>query len=337
MIDSLREYAKLVRPYGILFLGFTPVFGAICNGETDFFRLFILFLIGILAHIFTFVQNDIFDIEIDKKSSYVSERPLIIGTVSNRAAISIVIFSLILSVAMAGIFLFTTFSFLVLLLSFLLMTLYNKYSKSLFCMEYILGIGVFTYSLFGALTVSDKISNLAIIVGLVGMMQWLFSVGIFANMKDVKYDTKMGVKTTPTILGVKEVKNELQITTIFKSYAFATKILHIFIASLPFLLQLTSIYVFNLPIPSFFFAFLSIIVLYLVIKIFSTPISQRDKMLVYEGLQEGLSLLLIPTALMSYLFEKIGVTQTILIIVLMILWPLSSLRVVFGKKLIPLE
>jgi hypothetical protein len=60
-------------------------------------------------------------------------------------------------------------------------------------------------------------------------------------------------------------------------------------------------------------------------------------MLVYEGLQEGLSLLLIPVALTSFLFEKIGITQTMLIIILMILWPLSSLRVVFGKKLIPLE
>ena len=133
-----REYAKLIRPYGILFLGFTPVFGAICNGESDFTHLFILFIIGILAHIFTFVQNDIFDIDIDKKSSYVSERPLIVGTVSKGEAIFLVTFSLLLSVVMAGVFLFTSLSFLVLLLSFLLMTLYNKYSKRLFAMEYIL-------------------------------------------------------------------------------------------------------------------------------------------------------------------------------------------------------
>ncbi len=332
-----REYAKLIRPYGILFLGFTPVFGAICNGETDFTNLFILFIIGILAHIFTFVQNDIFDIEIDKKSSYVSERPLIIGTVSRGEAIFLVIFSLLASVALAGVFLFTNLSFLVLLLSFLLMTLYNKYSKRLFAMEYVLGIGVFTYSLFGALTVSEKVSTLAIIIGLVGMMQWLFSVGVFANMKDVKYDTKMGVKTTPTIFGVKEADDSLQIPIVFKCYAFAIKILHISIASLPFLLQFTSIYVFNLPLPPLFFIFLSIIILYLVAKIFYTPLSRRDNMLIYEGLQEGLSLLLIPIALMGFLFEKIGVTQTMLIIILMILWPLSSLRVVFGKKLIPLE
>jgi len=332
-----KEYAKLIRPYGILFLGFTPVFGAICNGDSDFTHLFILFIIGILAHIFTFVQNDIFDIDIDKKSSYVSERPLIMGTVSKGEAAFLVMFSLLLSVVMAGVFLFTSLSFLVLLLSFLLMTLYNKYSKRLFAMEYILGIGVFTYSLFGALTVSEKVSTLAIIIGLVGMMQWLFSVGVFANMKDVKYDTRLGVKTTPTMFGVKELNDELQIPAMFKGYAFVIKILHIFIASLPFLLQFTSIYVFNLPIPLLSFIFLSIIILYLVAKIFYTPLSERDKMLVYEGLQEGLSLLLIPVALTSFLFEKIGITQTMLIITLMILWPLSSLRVVFGKKLIPLE
>jgi len=336
-MSKLKEYAKLIRPYGILFLGFTPVFGAICNGESDFTHLSILFVIGILTHVFAFVQNDFFDIDVDKKSYYVSKRPLVTGTVSKKGALGIVIFSFLLATAIAGIFLFTILSFLILLLSFLLMTIYNKYSKSLFGMEYILGMGIFAHSLFGALTVSNRITSLAIIIGLVGMMQWLFSVGIFANFKDVKYDTKMGVKTTPTILGVKAVGNTLQIPALFKGHAFATKILHISIASLPFLLQFTSIYVFSLPIPSFFFILLSIIILYLVAKIFSTPLSKRDNMLVYEGLQEGLSLLLIPVALMSYLFQNIGIAQTMLIIILMILWPLSSLRIVFGKRLIPLE
>ena len=273
---GLREYAKLIRPYGILFLGFMPVFGAICNKESDFVRLSFLFIIGILAHIFTFVQNDIFDVDIDKKSSYVLGRPLIKGTVSKVEALVLVVFSLLLSFVIAGVFLFTAMSFLVLLISFLLMTFYNKYSKRLFGMEYVLGIGVFTYSLFGALTVSNKVSILAIIVGLVGMTQWFFSVGVFANLKDVKYDIKMGVKTTPTMLGVTEAGDELQIPIIFKFYAFGTKILHIFIASLPLLLQFTSTYVFNLPIPLFVFIFLSIVILYFVVKIFSTPLCKRD-------------------------------------------------------------
>lgn len=332
-----REYIKLIRPYGMLFLGFTPVFGAICNGESGFSHLSMLFVIGILIHIFTFVQNDLFDVDIDKKSSYVSERPLVTGLVSQKGALCIVIFSFLLSVIIALVFLFTLPSLLVLLLSFLLITLYNKYSKQLFIMEYILATGVFTIAIFGALTVSDRVSSLSLIIGFVGMMQWLFSVGVFANLKDVKYDTKAGVKTTPTILGVKAKDDTLHIPLLFKSYAFGIKILHIGVAGLPFLLGLTSLYVYYLPIPSIIFILLSIIILYLVRRIFSTPLSERDQMLVYEGLQEGLAFLLIPVVLMSYLFENIGVIQTLLIITMVIIWPLISLRIFFGKKLIPLE
>lgn len=336
-MGNIKDYAKLIRPYGMLYLGLTPVFGAICNGEFNLSNLFLLVVIGLSAHVFTFVQNDIFDIEVDKKSSYVTERPLVSGVISKRAATAIVLFSFLLSIIIASIFLFTFLSFILLFVSFLLVTIYNKFSKKIFGMEYILAIGIFTYGLFGALTVGDDISNLAIIISFVAMMQWIFSVGIFANLKDVKYDTKAGVKTTPAIFGVKAIKNTLKIPSLFKIYAFGLKTLHIIIAALAFIFSYTSLYVFNLPIPSISFILLSGIILYLVKKILSTPLSNRDKMLVYEGLQEGLAFLLIPIVLLSYLFENIGIIQTLFLIALMIIWPLSSLRIVFGKKLIPLE
>jgi len=54
----MKQYLILVRPYGMLFLGFTPVFGAIANGEFTLFPLLILFIIGLLAHLFGFSQLD---------------------------------------------------------------------------------------------------------------------------------------------------------------------------------------------------------------------------------------------------------------------------------------
>jgi len=336
-MGRLIDYVKLVRPYGLLFLGLTPFFGAVCNGENDIIHLFFLVLIGILIHVFTFVQNDYFDIEIDKKSVYVLDRPLVTGEIKKKTSLYMVISSFLLPLIINLLFLFTFQSFVMLLVSFFLITLYNIYSKRIVGMEYILAVGVFTTGLFGAYSVSSEISGLAIIVSFVNMMQWIFSVGIFANLKDVKYDTRIGVRTTPTILGVKVIGDEFSIPFLFIGYAFFIKTLHILIAFLPFLLRDTEIFVFDLPIPFLFFILLSIVILYLVAKIFSTPLSQRNKMLVYEGLQEGLSLLLIPVALMSYLFENIGIAQTMLIIIAIIIWPLSSLRVVFGKKLIPLE
>jgi len=336
-MNKYLEFAKLIRPYGMLYLGLTVVFSAISNGMFNLFNLSILFFIGVLLHIFTFVQNDIFDVSVDKQSIYVSKRPLIIGSISQKEAFYIVVFSFLLSIILAFIFVFTPLSFIFLLLSFLFVSLYNKYSKRIFFMEYLLSIGVFTFGLFGAFSVSSTISSLAIIICFFSFIQWLFSVGVFANLKDVEYDTKVGIKTTPTLFGVKIIDNQLFIPNVFKVYAFGIKILHIFIALLPLLFGLTSIYVNSLPIPLFSFVILSIFILFLLGKIFSTSLSERDKMLIYEGLQEGLAFLLIPTVIASYLIENIGALPTVLLVIFMIAWPLACFRILFGKKMIPLE
>ena len=224
----MKRYFKLIRPYGMLFLGFTPVFGAIANGELTLSHLTLLLVIGLLAHIFTFVQNDYYDVEIDSKSKYVSDRPLVAEGISRNTAFVIFFSSFLLSLTIAMIFFFTIYSFIVLLISFLFMTFYNKYSKRFFAMEYILGAGVFTYGIFGALTVSNHVPSLVIIVSAAGFMQWLFSVGISANLKDVEFDTKQGIRTMPTVFGVKAIGKRLLIPVSFWVYVFGVKIIHIF-------------------------------------------------------------------------------------------------------------
>jgi 4-hydroxybenzoate polyprenyltransferase len=321
----------------MLFLGFTPVFGAIANGGFDYFRLTALLSIGLLAHIFTFVQNDYYDMEIDSKSEYVSKRPLVKGNITQKKAFVLFFSSFLISLFISIFFLFSLYSFVVLLISFLLMTLYNKYSKKHFGMEYILGLGVFNYGIFGALTVSNIISNLAIIVSFFGFMQWLFSVGVSANLKDVEYDSKLGIKTTPMIFGVKALKNKLIITYTFKIYAIGIKIINILIALLPFYLGYTSIFVYDFPIPLFLFFMISLILLYLMIKIITNPKKEREKMLIYAGLQEGFTLLLIPIFLISILVDIFGGIQALFLILLFIFWPLFWFRLLYGKKMIPFE
>lgn len=333
----MRQYLILFRPYGILFLGLTPVFGAIANGEFSLFPLILLCIVGFLVHIFTFVQNDYYDLEIDSKSAYVSNRPLSSGVISQKKVFIIFITCFILSLIITTAAFFNLFSLLALLLTFLLITMYNKYSKRQSGMEYILSCGVFTFGIFGAITVSNNITSFAIFVSTFGFMQWLFSVGISANLKDVDFDSKQGIRTTPIILGVQAIDNNLLIPSRFKVYSFLIKILHISIAFFSFLFGYTSIFVYGLPIPGICFLLLSILLVYLTWKILSTPISQRDKMLIYIGLQEGLALLLIPITLMSYLIENISIIPTISLILIIVLWPILTFRILFGKRLIPLE
>jgi len=333
----MKLYLKLIRPYGMLFIGFTPFFGAIANGEYRLLPLTILVIIGMLAHIFTFVQNDYYDTEIDKKSKYVSNRPLVTDGISIKTAIVIFLSSFIFSIILNMIFLFSIYSFLMLLFSFLCMTLYNKYSKRFFGMEYVLAIGVFSYGIFGTLTVSNSISNLAIIISSIGFMHWLFSVGVSANLKDVEFDTKLGIRTTPAVFGVYAKDKRLVIPISFQIYAYFIKIIHIFIATLPFIFGYTSILVYDFPIPGICFLLIALPLLFLTQKILSTPLSKRDNMLIYIGIQEGLALLLVPIALISILIDSISLLLTFLLILLLIFWPLFWFRTLFGKKMIPLE
>jgi len=336
-VGVIRECIKLIRPYGMLFIGFTPVFGALCNGQFDAFQLFLLLIIGILGHIFVFVQNDYYDTEIDRQSKYVMQRPLISGGISRKQARILFLSSFFLSIGLAVIFFFSIVPFIILLISFFLMTLYNRYSKRLPGMEYVLGLGVFTYGLFGALTVSNEVSTLAIIISCVWFLQWVFSVGVSANLKDVKFDTKLGIRTTPVILGVHVQGNQLKKPLGFIIYSYTIKGAHLLVAMLPFVLGFTSMLLYGYPIPLLGFIVIAFLLLLTTTGILTTSLKKRNLMLQYEGAHEGLALLLIPFVLLSYLVDHLGVLPPLFLIILLVLWPLLCLRLLFGKTLIPLE
>ncbi len=333
----IREYIKLIRPYGILFIGFTPVFGALCNGEFNLFHLSVLLLIGLLGHIFVFVQNDVYDVEVDRQSKYVMQRPLTSGGVSSTNARILFLGSFFLSVVLSVVFLFSVRSFVFLILSFVLMTLYNRYSKRTPGMEYILGAAVFSYGIFGAFTVSDHVSLFAVIISSVAFLQWVFSVGISANLKDVEFDTKLRIRTTPVLFGVRVAGNRLKKPLSFLLYTYGLQLVHLAVVMFPFVLGLSSPLLTGYPIPLIGFLVLACILLYTTRGILTAPLDRRDQMLRYEGIHEGLALLLIPFVILNFLLEHLGVLLSVSILVILILWPLLCLRLLYGKKLIPLE
>jgi len=186
--------------------------------------------------------------EIDQQSKYVVQRPLTKGVISRRQARILFLSSFFISMVLAIVFFFSFRSFGVLLLSFLLMTLYNRYSKRVPGMEYVLGAAVFSYGMFGALTVSDEVSLFAIIISIVAFLQWIFSVGVSANLKDVEFDTKLGIRTTPVLLGVHVEGDRLIKPVRFIMYTYTAKGVHLFVALLPFCCL-------GILFPSLFFSF----------------------------------------------------------------------------------
>lgn len=336
-MGAIREYIKLIRPYGILFIGFTPVFGALCNGEFNVVHLSLLLLIGLLGHVFVFVQNDYYDVEVDRHSKYVVQRPLTSGMVSRTSARVLYLGSLLISVILASVFLFSVRSLAILFLSFLLMTLYNRYSKRLPGMEFVLGAAVFLYGIYGALTVSDQISLFALIISSVAFLQWIFSVGVSANLKDVEFDTKLGIRTTPVLFGVQAVGNQLKKPVLFLIYTYGLQLIHLIVIMLLFVFGYTSPLLSGYPVPLVGFLILSCMLFATTRGILTTPLDRRDQMLRSEGIHEGLALLLIPIALLNYLIEHLGLFLQLLLLIFLILWPLLCLRFLYGKTLIPLE
>ena len=103
--ERIKGYIKLMRPYGVS-QPLVVLYCALCNGQFDFFPLLGLVIIGIFSHIFGFVQNDYFDLEIDKKSKYVSERPLVKSIVSRKGALFLILFSFFAAIILAYLFFF---------------------------------------------------------------------------------------------------------------------------------------------------------------------------------------------------------------------------------------
>ena len=200
-------------------------------------------------------------------------------------------------------------------------------------MEYVLGVVHLFFGLFGALTVSDVLSPLVIFVVLFVLIQ---HAGVSANFKDVKYDSEQGIKTTPILLGVRAVDDELRIPAVFKIYAFSIRGINIGIALLPFIAGYVSMFLYSFPIPIICFFILSPLIIYTQWKMLSTPLSERDTMVRYAGLLEVLTYFLLPVVLMSYLTENINIFAPILLIVVPPLWVKFYVRAFFGKRM-PLE
>ncbi len=329
MNEKLRAYIQLTRPYAAYLIPSIVLLAAICNGSPSVSEFLLLLIVGILLHIVLMVQNDYFDVEIDRHSPFVSDRPLVTGIISTRSALILWFIASIISLIIVGVF-FSTEAFIFLLSTLLLFTLYNKYSKNIPGMEYILGLSAFTCGLFGANAASDNLSLLSIIISILAMLKYVFNVGVSANMKDLKYDKSFGLKTTPMVFGVEAKGEKLHSPSIFFVYAFLLKVAYIGVALIPFLLGVVSLQVYNLPVPLILFFLCSIAILATIPRIFSA--SNRSELVTHAGRQELLSYFLLPVIPMSVIVEY-SPPLFLLFLFGPPLWIKLSLRLFFKKNL----
>ncbi|HEC82598.1 MAG TPA: hypothetical protein ENI53_01775 [Thermoplasmatales archaeon] len=322
-MEKWKAYIQLMRIYGI-FIAMMPLLGAISNGI--FHGFVFLIIVGICSNIFGFVQNDYFDIEIDRKSGHVSNRPLASGLISKNEAIIFMAILLIIAFAIT-IFLFSAYALLFLVLYFFFYTVYNRYSKKFAFMEYSLGLAGTMIFLYGAFSFKEEISIYCFLISLLPILKYAFNVGISANLKDIEYDLKQGVRTTPSLFGMNLGK--LLIPKSFVLYSYSLKIIYVIVAFFAlYTMQMDAYFSLLLIITSSLFLF------YTIKKIFDN-FGNRREMLFYAEIHEILAYVLMASILYDYVAVNYNPFLSFSLIILPPLWILLSLKILFGGK--PLE
>jgi 4-hydroxybenzoate polyprenyltransferase len=231
---TVFEYAKLSSAHFLFLTAVIPLTGAIAMGEKDIFLLTILFFIGFSAHIVGFALNHYLDIEVDRLISSTSKRPLPSGSISKRNA-RIYILSVLVIGCVLTLYFYGAVLLLLYLFGIFLAGLYDRFSKRISGMDFILAAAVVVGVVFGAATVSFHFSALVDILCVLAVLQTLNLNLIAGGVKDADHDYLIQSKHLSTRLGVRVEHGLFRIPTSFQLIAYLLGILYALCVFLPLL------------------------------------------------------------------------------------------------------
>ncbi len=239
-VVMLRDYIELTRLFNMGLTAVAPVLGALSMwdvGSLAVWKLFILFIIGSLAHIFGFVINDVIDFRLDKLSKDLSARPLVRGSITRRGAAIFAVSCMIGSFLLSFVFFSDLFRYLVLvgilLVAYFFATVYDIASKKYPGMDLVVASAIFFLILFGASTIGTP-TRLAYIVALIGAIQVLFMNMINGAIKDIDHDEQGSANTVAIRLGAKVYAGIIALPVSFKTTGYLIEIVRIALIFLPF-------------------------------------------------------------------------------------------------------
>lgn len=241
----VSDYARLMRLPGLGGLSIAPVFGAISLLGTGISislqEYALLFLVGIFSAIYGFVLNDYIDVEVDRLSNELSERPLVKGTISRRTALLICVLCVIGAFLTIFIFFFKNrpsfyLGIIMILLSALLGSVYNIYGKKIVGSDFFVALSEAFLVLFGAFMVSpDGVFTIVTwIIFLLTFNQVLYLNAVDGGIKDADHDIYMNVKNIALSSGVKVTpEKRLIIPWSFKTFGLGIRLFSAVLVFLP--------------------------------------------------------------------------------------------------------
>jgi len=239
-VTMLRDYIEITRLFNMGLTAVAPVLGALSMwdvGSFSLWKLFVLFLIGSLAHIYGFVINDVIDFRLDKLSKDLSARPLVRGSITRKQVVFFAIACMIGSFLLSFVFFSDPLRYLVLacilLIAYFLATMYDIASKKYPGMDLVLAGAIFFLILFGASTIGTP-TRLAYVVALIGGIQVLFMNMINGAIKDIDHDEEGSANTVAIRLGAKVHAGIIALPLSFKTTGYLIEIVRIVLIFLPF-------------------------------------------------------------------------------------------------------
>ena len=329
--ERVLEYLRLFRFHAVSMETTIILIGALVMGQRDIWKLFIVFLIGLFGHITGYVLNDYADLEIDKKSIELKEKPLVSGRIPKSYALIAAMLSAVITYALTIYYFPYPWTISLLVLATLLTIIYDFYGKKIPGSDFIVAGSIAVFCLFGASTVSSSFTSLIYLVCLVFFFDVVFINVVEGGLKDVDHDHFLRSKTLATVTGVRVEKNKLIITKKFLSFAYAFRGIHVFFIILLGFDPMLNIWL------SDKYAIQIIAVIFIVMLLFGSykflhlKIFDRSKMKkLYGGVNAASGILLI-----VLLYPILGFTVALFLLLYPLMWYSAFNVLLYGKPLEP--
>ncbi len=173
----------------------------------DLLPLALLFITGCLFHVFGFVLNEWADLDVDRASRDLTDKPLVAGVISAREALAIAVGAAIASFIPLALVTQDPWAFILLGLAIVAGAIYDLYGKRV-PLDIVLA-GSLTLLLATGVVASGKFDpvsqpHVIILLGLASLqfLQNLFQNAIEGGMKDADHDAVAGARTFAAVLGV---------------------------------------------------------------------------------------------------------------------------------------
>jgi 4-hydroxybenzoate polyprenyltransferase len=331
IINTMCEYLRLFRLHTAAATACAPLIGGLIMGQRDISTLFVLFVIGIFYHIFGFVLNEYVDVNVDKKSIELKDKPLVSGSISKKKALYIVIISIICSYILIFIFFRSIYTLLFFSISLIFGGIYDLYGKKILGLDFVLAGGFFFLCLTGASTISIDFDFSVYLFCLLYFLHIVYNNSVEGGLKDVGHDSTAGAKTLATFMGVTVEKGILRITKSFVVFSYFLRFIFLALIVIlglqPQLLFWSDKHIFEI-----------IIMVLLTVVYFTTLFSflrrmkfDRARLKKIFSINEMTSFFMI----LIVLSPLIGLYSTVFLILLPAVWYLAFNVILYGKLLEP--